>query len=238
MRRLRSLPLLLTSTVILCSFGIQDVSPSDFVLSEIPVVGSDEWSQLNRSDDEFNVTMANGQLRISEFRDTRTTEFQLPHGKLVGTDRGEWGGQLLFRPADQSGKSFVLANGNIKSIFSLNDTIYYLEGLAHLSLDHGSLNKIDTTGGEFKLTKVMDLGDSPLASTVTHDTLMIASHNRFYLINHYHMEVLVDSAFWYALYPNSICERSANAVFIGMRGGYAELNSVNKGLKFYKYKSR
>lgn len=209
---------------------------SDFVKSEIPIEGTEEWSKLNWSSFEFAVDQHNGQLQISDYDEPSEVEFTLPNGRLIGTDHGEWGGKIIFQPKDDKAEPITIQHGNIKSIFSLNDTIYFLDGLAHLSLNRGAMYKLDTSGGKFQTTKVLSFDDAPMSCAITHDTLLIASYQNFYLIHDYKSELIVKDRFWASLYPNSIAAATSPTVFIGMRGGYAELNLVTRNLIFYKYK--
>ncbi|MGY0653038.1 hypothetical protein ACW7GZ_14505 [Luteimonas sp. A537] len=56
-------------------------------------------------------------------------------GHLIGTDRGEWIGKLLFQDAD--GHLTTLLNENVHGIIKNADGIFAFTGLAHLSLNEG-----------------------------------------------------------------------------------------------------
>ncbi|MCG8370775.1 MAG: hypothetical protein MJA32_09725, partial [Proteobacteria bacterium] len=64
-----------------------------------------------------------------------------PAGWLVGADRGEWGGELVYVP--DKGDATVLYNGNIEDIFTLDGQLVAISGLAHMIGNRGVLLRID-----------------------------------------------------------------------------------------------
>jgi hypothetical protein len=59
-------------------------------------------------------------------------------GHLLGTDRGEWIGKLMFQDAD--GHLTTLLNENVHGIVKNADGIFAFTGLAHLSLNEGYIH--------------------------------------------------------------------------------------------------
>lgn len=71
----------------------------DFTLSEIPSLGSKEHNMLNLCGFSFEVKIINGKLEIGRYNSKErkyTLEFDVPNGKLIGVDRGQYGGRLFF----------------------------------------------------------------------------------------------------------------------------------------------
>ena len=64
-----------------------------------------------------------------------------PTGWLVGADRGEWGGELVYVP--DKGDAMVLYNENVEDIFPLGGQLVATSGLAHMVSDRGELLRID-----------------------------------------------------------------------------------------------
>lgn len=69
---------------------------------------------------------------------------KVPNGWLVGSNRGEWGGELVYVNSD--GNYTVLYDGNIEDIFPLGDSIVATSGIAHMFFNEGMLLRIDDTG--------------------------------------------------------------------------------------------
>jgi hypothetical protein len=58
-------------------------------------------------------------------------------GTLLGFDRGEWGGQLVF--LDQKGQSTVIHTGNVNGMAKAGDHVLLFSGLEHLTSNSGSI---------------------------------------------------------------------------------------------------
>lgn len=65
---------------------------------------------------------------------------KVPNGWLVGADRGEWGGELVYISDD--GESTTIYEGNTENIFFVGDQLVATSGLAHFS-SRGVLLAID-----------------------------------------------------------------------------------------------
>ncbi len=216
----------------------QSYSTLDFVKTQPPLYSTDAWYVLNTSTDNFSVFNKNGELAITKAGGDTNTQFKLQGGKLIGIDNGEFGGYLNFIPKDTPTVSRQIKSGNIKLIFQFNDTIYFIEGLAHLSVNKGALYRLDTANKTIGYTPLIGFEDAPEAFAIYNNTLMIASHQSFYIIhNGLKKEVVLRNVFWRSLYPNSIAVIDDKHVYIGIRGGYVRLNLNTKNITFYKYRS-
>lgn len=209
--------------------------PDEFVETIPPKYGSSEWHILNQSMNEFGVSIINGKLEIKEVSEIDECELKLSNGTLVGLDRGEWGGQLNFKPIDKTKKTVEIKKGNIKFIFNFKDKIYFIEGLAHLSISKGALFSLDTSNNSFSYNKLIDFEDAPEACTIYKDNILIASHENFYVIKDFKKELVFKETFWSSLYPNSIAVVDNKNVFLGIRSGIVSLDLATKTMKFYKY---
>lgn len=219
----------------LTSCGQAAVSiPKEFVETNPPKPGSSEWYSLNHSKNEFEVEIVNGKLKIENADRVHACELSISNGKLVGVNRGEWGGTLTFVPYDTLKSTVEIKSGNIKFIFLFKDKIYFIEGLAHLSASIGALYELDSTHDSFTFTKLIDFDDAPEAFTIYQDKILIATHERFYVIKDFNKELIFQDMFWSSLYPNSIAVLDDKNVFIGMRSGIAALDITTRSLKFYK----
>lgn len=84
-------------------------------------------------------------------------------GWLVGADRGEWGGELVYIP--DRGESAVLYEGNIEDIFPLGDQLVATSGLAHMIGNRGVLLRVDEADrGRFSVVPWKRLPAAPTSS--------------------------------------------------------------------------
>ncbi|MFM9984137.1 MAG: hypothetical protein ACKVOK_02845 [Flavobacteriales bacterium] len=208
--------------------------PQEFIETPHPKAGSNEWLTLNHSKNQFEVEVINGKLKVEKVDEVHACELTTSNGKLVGVNRGEWGGTLTFVPSDTLKSKVEIKSGNIKFLFSFKDKIYFIEGLAHLSISSGALYELDETNDSFTYKKLIDFDDAPEAFTIYHDKFLIATHERFYVVQDFKKELVVQDTFWSSLYPNSIAVLDDKNVFIGIRSGIAKLDLTTKSLKFYK----
>ncbi len=77
--------------------------------------------------------------------------FRVPGGYLVGIDRGEWGGQLMFR--SEEGKCEVLLGKNTHGIHRLPFGIVALTGLAHMFMNSGVIYRVTLEAGHAPTAK-------------------------------------------------------------------------------------
>jgi len=220
---------------ILTSCGqTQVIIPEEFVETVPPRAGSSEWYPLNHSKNEFAVKIIDGKLEIIKVGEVNDCELNISNGKLVGVNRGEWGGSLTFVPTDTTKRRVEIKRGNIKFIFTFKDKIYFIEGLAHMGYSGGAIFELETTENKFTYRKLVDFDDAPEAFTIYQDKFFIATHERFYVIKDFKKELIFQDTFWRSLYPNSIAVFDDKNVFIGMRSGIVKLDLTTKTLKFYK----
>lgn len=229
------LSLVFLQSLVLTSCGQTTITiPKEFVETVPPKVGSENWYPLNYSQNEFGVKIIDNKLDIKKVREVNKCELKIFGGTLIGINRGEWGGQLTFKPTDTTKKTIDIKRGNIKFVFTYKDKIYFIEGLAHLSISEGALYQLDTTNNNFKFTKLLDFDDAPEAFTIYKDKFLIATHENFYIVQDFKKELIFKETFWSSLYPNSIAALDDKNIFIGIRSGIVKLDLTEKTLKFYK----
>ena len=208
----------------------------NFIKTIPPKVWSDKWYPLNHSHNEFGVSVANSKLDIKKVKEVNKCELKMTGGTLIGLNRGEWGGQLTFKPDDTTKKTVDIKRGNIKFIFNFKDKIYFIEGLAHMDYSGGAIFQLNTANNSFTFTKLVDFNDAPEAFTIYNDKFLIATDENFYIVNDFKKELVFKETFWSSLYPNSIAVLDYKNVFLGMRSGIVKLDLSTKTMKFYKYK--
>ena len=88
------------------------------------------------------------EINSSNMMEIRTPIQQVPelaikveNGWLTGSDRGEWGGELVF--IDEEGNSSILLNTNIEDIYRLGELTIATTGLAHMGMNTGAVYKLE-----------------------------------------------------------------------------------------------
>jgi hypothetical protein len=214
---------------------IQVDIPKNLVETEIPKVSTDKWRELNHARNEFGVKIIDNKLNIEKVKERNTAELKIDGGNLIGINRGEWGGKLLFIPNDKDKKEIEIKEGNIKFVFEFNDKIYFIEGLAHLSYNGGAIFELKKDGENFTYENIMEFDDAPEAFTIYGNKLLIATHRNFYVVEDFNKELIFENTFWSSLYPNSIAVVDNENVYMGIRSGLVKLDLTNKNIRFYKY---
>ncbi len=101
----------LSLSIFLFSISIcfsQDYSLNDFEECKIPEMNSKEWFDFNHSTDkEFIFSLDSGKIQVSKYKYVPYTEYDIPNGKLIGVNMGEFGGGLYYRQKDSTKIIFV-----------------------------------------------------------------------------------------------------------------------------------
>lgn len=266
---MKKLLFVVTFSLLLSYCNGQFFNENDFAEMPPPAISSPEWYKLNNPNKEISVALIDGKIQFSKFIYTSSIKYNVPGGKLLAVDMGEFGGGLYYQSNDSSKKMFyingipgglkndpfrsglwipednpvskliqnhlLLKNGNVKFIFSYRDTTYFLEGFSHMSFNYGALYKIGLSNDSFFVAKVIDFKDAPMAMTVFHDTILIATYKGFNIVKGYDKELVFEKLFWSGLYPNSLVAIDEKSIYVGIRGGYVKINLPKKEFHFYKY---
>ncbi|MFD1255588.1 hypothetical protein ACFQ3S_02165 [Mucilaginibacter terrae] len=249
----------------------QTYALADFVKTPLPEVKTKEWYDLNRSGKAYTVEVENGKLHIGKYIYSSVKEFTLPQGKLLGINRGEWGGGLYYKPNDTTRKQYyvngqarklgtkgdpffglqitatndplkeqlkqamIIKNGNVKDIFTYRDSIYFMEGLAHLSLSYGAIYKINFRNDSINGILMQKYNEAPMALAVHQNVIYLATNRCFYMIENWQQTEIFKELSWYGFHPNSVAVKDKKHIYVGITGGYIEINAQSKKLTFYKY---
>lgn len=157
-------------------------------------------------------------------------------GWLVAYNRGEFGAALWWFSNDGKEK-YKISNHQVKQFLEIQDTIYAIEGLAHLSISEGSLIQLHKTekGKTWEARTIIKLPQSPEAfQRLKNGNFIIAlSDSLIRLDLKNNIEYLVKNAKWGILYPNSL-EISENEkdLYLGMMQYVAIFNIDTNRLRF------
>jgi hypothetical protein len=217
------------------SYGqTREIIPKEFVETIQPKLETEEWYSLNHSQNEFSVKVVKGQLEIEKVKTESKCELKIQGGTLIGINKGEFGGQLIFQPNDITKKAVKISRGNISFIFNYKDKIYFITSYAHQVFSTGGLFELERINNDFIFKLLVDFEDAPFAFTIYNDTFLVATFENFYKIKDFKKELIFKNTFWYGLYPNSIAVLNDKNIFIGMRSGIAKVDLTKRTLKFYK----
>lgn len=208
--------------------------PKAFVESEIPKVGSAEWSLLNNSID-FKVLNFEGKLKIEKYKTDEICILLMANGYLAGNDGGEFGGgKLIYVPNDNPKNFIKIKDAAMRHIFKFKDKIYFIEGFGNMTFHSGELYELDIKDDNFNYKELVNFDDTPMAYTIYKDKILIATHKKFYILKDFKKELVFKNTFWDNLYPTSIAAFDDENIFMGVRGGIVKLDLTNKTIKFYK----
>lgn len=96
---------------------------------------------------------------------TRSFGAQIPafNGELLGSDYGEFGGELVFRARD--GRITKLLETNVVALHEMPGGVVAITGLAHMSSNRGAVLSISRSGPHrLTVDKIVDLPGAPLVS--------------------------------------------------------------------------
>ena len=205
--------------------------PKNYIQISIPQIDSKEHLKLNYSEDK-SIRLRNNKIEVFSTPKIKNSELKFNDGILIGSNHGEWGGELVYKTDE---KEIKIKEGSIISIFKLNNKIYFLQGLAHLSINYGEIYELNYSKEKFSYRKVMDLTDEPQVFKIFNDRIYMATFSNFIIINNWKIESKING-FWESLYPNSLIIQNKNQLFMGIRGGIVEITINNKIVKLYTKK--
>ena len=86
-------------------------------------------------------------------------------GWIVGSNRGEWGGELVF--ISDSGDQQIIADTNVEDVHLLGDRVVAVTGLAHLGISDGDILQLSRSeSGVWTSTPWRSLPGAPQSSTL------------------------------------------------------------------------
>jgi hypothetical protein len=182
----------------------------------------DVWSVRLSPDSDAVVILPAGAERMAD-------TVRVDGGQLIGTNHGEFGGDVLWYPL--GGSPVRVAQANLHHFVEIRDTIWGLIGLAHLSLNEGQLVRFDRTASGWQMTPVRDLAAAPEAFVrLPHDSLLVLAMGRVLRLSPDHgVEVLRSNRVWIYTYPQSIARDRRGVIYLGMRSAVARLTPQASG---------
>jgi len=200
---------------------IQQLEQLDFIEKEIPT--GNDWSLANRTCASFFVEKQRDSLIVTEKEDIfHTHTISTDQIDYIGTDRGEWGGELTANFSN--GRSQVLIRDNIVQLEPHRESLYVFTGLSHLGLCTGAIYEIEHYESVPKAKRLMLLPDTPVVVIKQGEdkkvaNYLIAGTSSLMFVSGNHLEVILSSQFWDGLYPTSVVQWSQDILIVGIRSG-------------------
>lgn len=124
---------------------------------------ADEDEQLEKDPEGIvNVDYYNMVEHSERVLRTPDIALKVKDGWFAGSDRGEWGGDLVFIPTE--GKAIKILDFNVEDIYSFGSHLIALSGLAHMSMNNGMIHKIYRKGNEWHAEPWINLPGAPHTS--------------------------------------------------------------------------
>jgi hypothetical protein len=109
-----------------------------------------------------------------------TVALWTPHGRLLGSDRGEFGGELVLADeSDPANQPKLLYYGNIEDLFLMKFGILATTGYFHLDQDFGSVLLVTfSSNGEPEMKEAFKLPAGVRTSWVTTDDRLLVNTSK------------------------------------------------------------
>lgn len=132
-----------------------------------------------------------------------TVALWTPHGRLLGSDRGEFGGELVLDGEQQPPAPVkVIFYSNIEDLFLMRYGVLATTGYFHLGEDHGSIFLINfSSSGEPSFKEIFQLPGGVKTSWVTtEDKLLVnTSKGSFAVSSPSHIEQVRCKSHWWQI---------------------------------------
>ncbi|SHI61924.1 hypothetical protein SAMN02745181_0512 [Rubritalea squalenifaciens DSM 18772] len=133
--------------------------------SEIVSYGaSDEEEQKAEQGDDVIIAVNEGNMVEHRRKISVTPDvgIRVPKGWLLGSDRGEWGGELVFKGDDS--EHYKILEENIDGIYKLGERYIAVTGLSHLTLNDGIIYELKFVDGKWRAERWRALPGAPRSS--------------------------------------------------------------------------
>lgn len=152
-------------------------------------------------------------------------------GWLIGTNRGEWGGSMVW--IAENLKSYKhLGSANVNQFFYWNDEIFVLVGLSHLGSSDGNILRINA---DRTIDTVLIFEDTPRAAHVESDSsfYLITDSKLLKIDKTYGQEVLFENEEWpyHYLYASSLA-LTDNILYAATRGRIGCFNLESREMRW------
>jgi hypothetical protein len=198
--------------------------------------------KLSVSDDyntiEYYRIYNNGSIDIVDWADpsrsNRNNTFNVSFGTIIGTNLGEWGGELFFR-SDYGIKTYTIIRDNVVEIFMYKGDIYVLTGLSHLRSSRGKIIRLKYSEEIWVVDLTIDLESCPSSQTIFDDCLYILTEDGITIFDGNNAKKIISGKLetWRYLEPKTIYINN-EIIAVGLRGCIAIVDKKDNNIKYYK----
>ena len=190
-----------------------------------------DWQCANFSRDSWHVQLVGADLRIRPAAEVRSPlVLNLAGGRLVGDNRGEFGGGVTWQPSGR--QSVEVLRDNPVAFHRLDDAVFVVAGLAHGLMNEGRIVRLVREGDAWQTTGKIDLGEAPFAMVpISREKLAIVGTGGLLEADLRATTVrkLYRNDKWGFLFPTSIVRLPSGDFFIGMRRAVVKLSPQGAG---------
>ena len=149
---------------------------------------------------------------------------KVSNGWLLWVNHGEWGGRVEWFSPDGT-RHYKVSNDQIAAYAKTPHGLFAVQGLAHLGMSQGTLLKLtQNAANKWEAKTIVDLKDAPFALLPENGAFVIVTSRQLVRVvvpapGVPTLTPLVQNAFWWGMYPNSLVLAPNGDYYIGMRGG-------------------
>jgi hypothetical protein len=146
-------------------------------------------------------------------------------GYLVGSYRGEWGGNLFWYSNDGK-KHYEISDDEVVQFIKREGKNYAIQGLAHLGSSEGSIINIEKVGGKWTAKEYLKLPKAPeaIALDSKNNFIIVTSKSLIKVDSNFNVTTLVERGLWYEGSDPTGLIIYNDIVYFGMRGGIYKFN--------------
>jgi hypothetical protein len=115
---------------------------------------------------------------VSEIDETPHVAIPVKNGWLLGSDRGEWGGRLVYKTHDGNQKNII--DDNIKDIYEYSYGYIVVAGLGHMGVSRGTIYLVTVKNNNYVAEKIHSLAASPKSSWLTSTGELLINHGQMF----------------------------------------------------------
>jgi len=147
--------------------------------SPTKLLKSNAKDQLSQLTFKFDVVGydENGRT-VSEINEVPHVAIPVKNGWLLGSDRGEWGGRLVYKTDDGNQKNII--DDNIKDIYEYSYGYIVVAGLGHMGASKGTIYLVTFKNNNYVAEQIHSLIASPKASWLTSTGELLINHGQMF----------------------------------------------------------
>ena len=111
---------------------------------------------------------------VQEIDETPHVAIPVKNGWLLGSDRGEWGGSLVYKNHDGSQQNII--DDNIEDIYEYSYGYIVIAGLGHMGLSHGNIYLVTVKNNSYVAETLHSLIAPPKTSWLTSTGDLLINH--------------------------------------------------------------